>query len=191
MGFVLPDIAIENRLMSQAASGNKTAIEEIYNQYFPSIYRFIRLHIDDEQQAEDIASDVFIKFMDTVGTFRGPHQSLRGWLFKVARNEVNHHYGKIRRFPMTALEEWLQEPDLESDDLETQFIRSVTVERTREALKMLARDQQEVLILRFAEALDLQTTAEVMGKSISAIKSLQFRAVDTLRRILGEQKKHG
>ena len=142
------------------------------------------MRVDDRQHAEDIASDVFIKFISAVGTLRGPRHSLRGWLFKVARNEVNPHYGKIRQFPMIALDDWLQEPDRDTDDLETQFIRSITAERTRQALKTLAQDQQEVLILRFAEALDLQTTADVMGKSVSAIKSLQFRAIDTLRRIL-------
>jgi len=53
---------------------------------------------------------------------------------------------------------------------------------------MLAPDQQEVLILRFGQMLSLQDTADSMGKSVSAIKSLQFRAVDTLRRLLAEGK---
>jgi RNA polymerase sigma-70 factor, ECF subfamily len=47
------------------------------------------------------------------------------------------------------------------------------------------------LVLRFGQALSLQETADIMGKSISAIKSLQFRAVDTLKRILGEVQETG
>jgi DNA-directed RNA polymerase specialized sigma24 family protein len=43
-----------------------------------------------------------------------------------------------------------------------------------------------VLILRFGQRLSLQETADIMGKNVSAIKSLQFRAVDTLRSILLE-----
>jgi len=58
----------------------------------------------------------------------------------------------------------------------------------RRVLAMLAPDQQEVLILRFGQMMSLQDTAESMGKSISAIKSLQFRAVDTLRRLLAESE---
>ncbi|NOG52126.1 MAG: hypothetical protein HND48_23835 [Chloroflexi bacterium] len=49
---------------------------------------------------------------------------------------------------------------------------------------MLAPNQQEVLILRFGQQMSLSETAEIMGKSVSAIKSLQWRATETLRQIL-------
>lgn len=67
-------------------------------------------------------------------------------------------------------------------------MRTLDIERARQALRMLAAEQQEVLILRFGQLLSLQETADVMNKTISAVKSLQFRAVDTLRRILGEMQ---
>jgi RNA polymerase sigma-70 factor (ECF subfamily) len=83
---------------------------------------------------------------------------------------------------MTTLDDWIPEPT--DNDPEVQFMRSVDIERARQAIRMLAADQQEVLILRFGQMLSLQETADVMGKSTSAIKSLQFRAVNTLRSIL-------
>jgi len=144
--------------------------------------------VEDRQHAEDIATDVFVKLIDSLGTFSGPRRSLRGWLFKVARNEINRHYGKSKQLSTTALEDWQDVPDFENDDLETAFIRSMTLEQIRSALKMLGPEQQEVLILRFAEGFDIQTTGSVMGKSVSAVKSLQFRAVGTLRRIMGEMR---
>jgi RNA polymerase sigma-70 factor (ECF subfamily) len=90
----------------------------------------------------------------------------------------------MRRFPVTTLEEWTPTPA--DDDLEVQVIRSFDLERARRVLRMLNAEQQEVLILRFGQKLDLQATADIMGKSVSAIKSLQFRAVNTLRGLLGE-----
>jgi RNA polymerase sigma-70 factor (ECF subfamily) len=60
------------------------------------------------------------------------------------------------------------------------------LQRVRRALHMLTPDHQEVLVLRFGQRLSLQETATMMGKSVSAIKSLQFRAVETLRGILGD-----
>jgi RNA polymerase sigma-70 factor (ECF subfamily) len=62
----------------------------------------------------------------------------------------------------------------------------VDLERVRHAIRMLTADHQEVLILRFGQRLSLQETADIMGRNVSAIKSLQFRAVDTLRSILLE-----
>jgi RNA polymerase sigma-70 factor (ECF subfamily) len=187
--IVLPDIPAEDRLLARAQRGDDAAILQIYEGYFSAIYSYIRLRVDDPETAEDLASDVFVKM---VNAFRGrsaPRHSLRGWLFKVARNTISTHYGKIRRFPTTTLEEWM--PDDTHGDLEVRFLRAVGAERARRALGMLAPDQQEVLILRFGQMLDLEETADVMGKSIGAVKSLQFRAVNTLRGILGEtQVKH-
>jgi RNA polymerase sigma factor (sigma-70 family) len=186
MGFVLPDISTENRLLNRANLNDQEAISEIYETFFSPIYQFIRLRVDDKLFAEDIASDVFTKLIDTIGTRQGPRHSLRGWLFRVARNEIHRHYGKSRRFSSETLDEWL--PAESDSDLELDFIRAMNVERARQALQMIGPDQQEVLILRFGEGLSLQETADIMGKSTSAVKSLQFRAVNALRRILGEMR---
>jgi RNA polymerase sigma-70 factor (ECF subfamily) len=51
-------------------------------------------------------------------------------------------------------------------------------------MQMLTPEHQEVLLLRFGQRLSIQETADIMGKSISAIKSLQFRAMSNLRQIL-------
>ena len=102
----------------------------------------------------------------------------------MARNEIYRHYGKIRQFPTSTLDDWLSAPS--EGDLEIQFIHSVDLERARQALRLLAADQREVLVLRFVEELGLQETAEIMGKNVGAIKSLQFRAISRLRQILGE-----
>jgi RNA polymerase sigma-70 factor (ECF subfamily) len=186
MGFALPDIPTEDLLLTRANRGDQAALAQIYEVYFPSVYRFIRYQVEDQALAEDIASDVFITLMDNVGSRSGPRHSLRGWLFRVARNEVYRHFGKVKQFPRAALEDWI--PDSAEPDLEVQFIRAVDTDRARRALRMLVPEQQEVLILRFVEALSLQETADIMGKSASAVKSLQFRAVNALRSILGEMK---
>ncbi len=186
MGFALPDIPTEDMLLTRATRGDQAAITQIYENYFPSIYRFVRLQVEDLALAEDITSEVFIKFIDTVGGRNGPRQSLRGWLFRVARNEVYQHFGKVRQFPTEALDEWLSTSA--DHDPEIQFMRTVDTERIQQALRRLVPEQQEVLLLRFVEALSLQETADIMNKTTSAVKSLQFRAIESLRRFLGDMK---
>lgn len=182
--IVLPDIAAEDRLLSRARTGDEEALMLIYENYFPPVYNFIRLRIEDRALAEDLASDVFIKLLQSIRQSQAPRQSLRGWIFKVARNLVYDHYRKERQVTTEALEEWI--PNADDEGLEVDYIRSVNLERARRALGRLAPDQQEVLVLRFGQNLNLQETADIMGKSINAIKSLQFRAVQTLRQLLGE-----
>lgn len=184
--IVLPDIPTEDRLLARARQGDSDAIMEIYEQYFPPVYQFIRLRVDEAQLAEDLASEVFLKLVDALRGRSAPHHSLRGWIFRVARNVLHTHFGRERRYPMVTLEDWTPAPA--DDEPEVQFIRALNLERARQALRMLNAEQQEVLVLRFGQRLDLQATADIMGKSVSAIKSLQFRAVNTLRQLLGEMR---
>ena len=186
MAFILPDIPTEDMLLTGANRGDQAAITQIYENYFPSIYRFVRLQVDDLALAEDIASEVFIKLMDSIGGRHGPRHSLRGWLFRVARNQVYKHFGKVRRFPTEALDEWVA---VSADhDLEIQFMRTVATDCILQAVRRLVPEQREVLLLRFVETLSLQETAQIMNKTTSAVKSLQFRAIESLRRLLHDAK---
>lgn len=182
--IILPDISQEDKLLTSARRGDKRAIAEIYDRYFPPIYNFIRLRVEDRSVAEDLASEVFVKFISAVQKRTAPRQSLRGWLFRVARNLLHDHYGSAERIFTDSLEEWI--PVVYENDPEIEFIRMVSAERAQNALRMLVAEQQEVLILRFEHELNLQETADIMGKSVGAIKQLQFRAVNTLRQILGQ-----
>ena len=182
--LVLPDISEEDRLIASAKRGDQNAIRQIYENYFSPIYGFIRMRVSDTHVAEDLASDVFIRM---IKAFRGknpPKDSLRGWLFRVARNVIHDHYGRSKRIEQTTLDEWI--PASEDNNVEVQFMRSLNIAQARQAIQRLTDDQQEVILLRFGHALSLQETADIMGKKANAIKALQFRAINTLRRILGE-----
>lgn len=182
--IVLPDIAQEDRLMAQARRGDKAAMKQIYQSYFSPVYNFIRLRVDDRQQADDLASDVFVKLMTAFRDGKVPRQSLRGWLFRVARNVLYDHYGTGQRYTEEALEEWVPAPREETDP-EIRLLQVVDSQRVRQAIQRLSPDQQEVLVLRFAQSLSVEETADIMGKNINTVKSLQFRAVNTLRQKLG------
>lgn len=184
--LTLPDIAIEDRLLARARRGDDDAVRDIYRLYFDSVYRYIRLRVDDAAQAEDLASAVFVRLVQALRGAHPPRQSLRGWLFQVARNQIADHHGREKRMTMTALDEWIADPGTE--DIEVHFIRALDVRRARQALAHLTAEQQEVLMLRFGQSLSLQETAEIMNKSANTIKQLQFRAVNALRRILGEMR---
>ena len=180
--IVLPDIPEEDRLLTRARQGNVDALREIYVAYFPPIFQYIRLRVDDVQQAEDLAGDVFLKMIKAFKGSNAPHHSLRGWLFQVARNTMNDHYGKVKHFTTDTLEEWI--PSGDEVNPEIQLIRELSREESRQAVQQLDFDQQEVIILRFGHAMSIKETSAVMGKSPSAIKSLQFRAINNLRRNL-------
>ncbi|PJF41388.1 MAG: sigma-70 family RNA polymerase sigma factor [Chloroflexi bacterium] len=182
--IVLPDIPEEDALLAQARSGNHDAIRQIYQAYFPPVYQFIRLRVDESSIAEDIASNVFVNFIDALKTPNAPRKSLRGWLFRVARNELYQYFGRDKAFTSTTLDEWIPAPA--DDNPESEMMRTLNAEAIRAALRQLSQDQQEVLILRFGHALSLKETADLMDKRVEAVKVMQFRALKRLRKLLGQ-----
>jgi RNA polymerase sigma-70 factor (ECF subfamily) len=186
--IVLPDVQADEQLLDSARRNDTDASREIYERYFDPIYQFIRLRVNDVEQARDIAADVFVDFFVAVRKGKGPTTHLRAWLFRVARNKIYDYYGQRKRVTMTALEDSLPALD---DDPEAEVIESLRRQRVRQMLGILADEQQEVLILRFGQGLSLQETADLMDKSVSAVKSLQFRAVDRLRQLLDVEEGNG
>jgi len=180
--IVLPDTSTENTLLFRLQSGDDDAVMAVYEEYFTPLFHYVRLKTGDPALAEDLVSEVFVKLIRALGTKSAPHSHLRGWLFRVARNEIATHYQKADKVNIIHLEEWMPAPS--ETNPETRIGDLMEIHRMRHAIRMLNDEQQEVLILRFGQRLSLKETADIMDKSVSAIKSLQFRAVDTLRGIL-------
>lgn len=184
--LVLPDITTDDERLAQAQQGDKQAIAAIYQSYFEPVYQFVRLRVGDTQVAEDLTSDVFVKFIQALKNDKGPRLSLRGWIFRVARNRIYDHYGEQPLLPSDTLDRWLVSDG--DTNPEIQVMHAIETERAIQVISMLASAQQEVLMLRFDQQLSLQETADVMDKNVNAIKALQFRAVNTLRQILKDSE---
>lgn len=182
--IVLPDLAVDDPLLDRIRRQEPEAVLAVYEAYFAPLYQYARLRVGDSGLAQDVVSEVFVRLIEVMGTWSAPREHLRGWLFRVARNEIYRMYGKNR--PLAELEEWM--PATTESDPAVQLGDLMELDRARHALRMLNPEHQEVLILRFGQQLSLRETADIMGKSVSAIKSLQFRAIDTLRSILVQER---
>ena len=159
------------------------SIGAIYDQYFPEIYRYVRYRISDEAIAEDIASDVFVRLMEASQKNKGPQTNLRGWLIATASNVVNDHHRRHYRRPVEALSESM--PD-GNTNIHIQVDQREQSRLVQQALAQLTDEQQHVLALRFGQGYSLEETAEFLKKNINAVKALQFRALASLQRQMGE-----
>ena len=172
-------------ILARARRLEADALVQIHNTYYPELYRYVRFRLDDEQVGEDITAEVFLRLLDALDNGRGPNQKLRGWLFGTASNLVNDHLrqryaGKIA--PVSVDDIVL----IGDDDPESEFEENNRHLRVRQAVLELTPEQQHVLALRFSEERSLRETADIMGKSVAAVKALQFRAVAALQRQLSE-----
>lgn len=159
------------------------AIGAIYDTYYPDVYRFVRYRLNDETAAEDIASEVFVRLLEASQRGRGPDTNIKAWLLGTASHIVSDHFRRSYRRPTEELTDNMLDPlALPIDELD----RREQASSVRNALSQLTNEQQDVLSLRFGNGYSLEETAAAMKKNINAVKALQFRALASLQRGIGE-----
>jgi RNA polymerase sigma-70 factor (ECF subfamily) len=173
----------EQRLLDGLQKLDSQSIGAIYDRYFPEIYRYVRYRISDEALAEDIASDVFVRLMEASQKKKGPQTNLRGWLIATASNAVNDHHRRHYRRPVEALSESMPDGGASVHSQIDVREQNYLVQR---ALAQLTDEQQHVLALRFGQGYSIEETAAFLKKNINAVKALQFRALASLQRQIGE-----
>ncbi|MGE5073033.1 MAG: sigma-70 family RNA polymerase sigma factor [Anaerolineae bacterium] len=174
---------LDERALARLRADDAQAIGAIYDTYFPEIYRYVRYRLNDAHAAEDLASEVFLRFLEAVRKRRGPQTNLRSWLISTAAHVVTDHMRRSYRRPTEDLPDDVL--DHASGPIE-EFDRREQNRRFQTAYAQLTAEQQHVLALRFGQGYSLEQTAAVMQKNVNAVKALQFRALSALQRCLGE-----
>lgn len=169
----------EKTLLERARRLDERALSEIHSRYYGEIYRYALYRTGRSEVADDIAGEAFLRLLDALHAGRAPQTTLRGWLFGVASNLVADHFRRAPR-ESAALDEALAAPGATSAEAES----NLQARAVRAALRRLTPEQQHALALRFGDGLSVEETAQAMGKSVGAVKVLQFRAVAALKRLL-------
>lgn len=171
-------------LLQRAWKFDQEALAQIHDLYYPVVYRYVRFRLDDEVACEDITSEVFTRFLQVLKRPDRKIDDLRGWLLGTSSNLIHDFFrNKYRRYA-DPLEDHESLPDLQTT--ETMTDRKFTRQELQLAIRRLTQDQQQVLALRFSQEYSLEETARLVGKTINAVKVLQFRALAALRRYLAE-----
>ena len=168
----------------RAAQRDTTACAGLYDEHLNIVYRFVFFKVGDPTLAEDLTAEVFSKAWENIDRFEWRDLPFQHWLLRVARNVVVDHWRAHRRFPASL--DGLYE--LPSDSLSPEEVvsRDGEVERVNQALKRLPDDQRDVLILRFIEGYSHADTAQVLKKSVVAVRQIQVRALRALRDVMRE-----
>lgn len=171
----------EYRRLKQARSLNRKALSAIYDDYHQPIYSYIYRRVGDVELARDLTADVFRRFLQAIHDETGPRENIRAWFYRVAHNIVVDHYRRQQNRQHYPLEENIIEAG--DDPVKTAEL-NLRTEKVRTALLRLTPDQQQVVALKFLEGMSNKEVAEITGKPIGAVKSLQHRALASLQRQL-------
>jgi len=175
----------ERQLVLQAQAGSGEAFGQLYDAYMERIYRFVYFRVEDQQTAEDITSQVFLKAWSNLGRFRFSRTPYLAWLYTIAHNAVIDHY-RTRKVT-TALEDvQLSQPDY-AEAVENEIDVTVEMKSVKAAMRTLTDEQQQVLTLKFMDGLSNNEIARHLGKREGAIRALQMRGLQALAKQLAEK----
>ncbi len=168
----------------QASQLDVTAFSDLYRHYFPPILQFVSARVSGYQEAEDLTNTIFEKAYAAIGRYEPSPAQFSTWLYTIARNCVIDYYRK-RRLPIQddAEAEMLATVD-PADDPETLLIEDDRRRSLWAALRQLTDEQRQVVGCRFFFNLSIQEVATLMDKTEGAVKALQFRALERLKRQL-------
>ena len=138
------------------------------------------------EDPEGIANEVFLRVFGGIGRFEGTEGRFRSWVFAIAHNQVIDDRRRRSRRPQQSVLEGDAGPSVAG--AEDGAMIALGDERLRALLAELAPDQRDVVLLRIVADFSIEDTAAALGKRPGAVKSLQHRAMASLRRRLVEEE---
>jgi RNA polymerase sigma-70 factor (ECF subfamily) len=157
---------------------------QVYRDLAPAVLGYLRSQ--RVRDPEDVLGEVFLQVARDLarGRFKGDAAGLRRWVFSIAHNRAMDAHRKRSRDRSDPTGEVLDPgvTDAPGDPADPTLVA---------ALSALSADQREVVLLRFVADLPLEAVANVTGRTTGAIKALQHRGLDNLRKVLATVDEDG
>lgn len=171
----------DHELIKQAQRGDPHAFGDLYEIHAPVVFRYLFSHLGSMMDAEDLTGEVFLKAWQSLPKYTERGVPFLAFLFRIARNALVDHYRQNNRVE-----------DQDPDDMDgyrsdgstepLEIVGShIEQQKMLNILTGLRPDYQSVLTLRFISELSTEEIAQVMKRSIGAIRVLQHRALAALR----------
>jgi RNA polymerase sigma-70 factor (ECF subfamily) len=174
-------IGAEERRLVEAAQREPARFAELYESFFELVYSYVVRRVRSRPEAEDLTAEVFHRALRSLPRFTWTGAPFAAWLFRIAANMIADRAKRTTREQGAgAVEVVATQPAQSQTDIEE-------VERQAHLfglVEALAEDQRRVVLMRFIEEKSISEIAHVLERSEGAIKQLQFRALQNLRKEL-------
>lgn len=182
-GTIPVDIA---NLIREAQQGDREAVATIYRAYVRRIYRYVACRVPSTNDAEDLTADVFVRMVEALPNYQITGAPFEAWLYRIAASRVSDFYRNKANKQGEELHENLTDDTVPSEEM---LIEGQMLDTLRSAMQRLPEEHQTILIMRFVERKSHEEVAMLLGRSVTAVKSIQHRALSRLTEMLGSNHK--
>ncbi len=192
------EVALDRLLVERFKGGEAAAFDQLVTRYWDRIYGMVNQLLRNQQDAEEVTQDAFIRAHRGLVNFRGD-SAFSTWLYQIATNLARNRYWywwRRKRDKSISFDAPLGPDndgtiaDLIPSEQETPENATVTqefVNRVTECMEELNEKHREILILRNVQNLAYEEIAEILGISVGTVKSRIARARESLREKLGDE----
>ncbi len=182
----------DNRLVTRYIQGENKALEALILRHKAKIFTSILMLVKDDELAEDIFQETFIKVINTLkkGNYQEEGKFLP-WVMRIAHNLVIDHFRKSKRMPMVrdtdefAITDTLK---LDEENIEDQMINNRVTEQVRLLIDLLPPEQREVVVMRHYAGMSFKEIADITNVSINTSLGRMRYALINLRKIIEEKE---
>lgn len=154
--------------------------EELYNQNFARVNRYLRYRVVNTWDADDLTTLVFIKAYEKFHTYRG-QSAFSSWIFRIAHN-VYVDYVRAQRELVMSDQQLEHATTAAGEGPEEQILHNEELNRLRQLLNKLPDDYRDVVALRYFGELRFAQIGEVLGKNEAGVRMIHHRALKLMRR---------
>lgn len=171
-------------LLGAARDGSEAAWGELYSGLAPIVLGYLRAN--GSPDPEDVLSEVFLQVARDLLKFDGDEKGFRSWVFTIAHHRlIDARRHSVRR-PVELSPE-PPEPMGTAEDAADEALVRIGNEEVQRVLSMLSADQRTVLLLRVVGDMSIEDVATAVGKRPGAVKALQRRGLEAIKRELGRK----
>ena len=165
--------------------GNRAGLVQLFETHYERVSRYIAVRIGSIDEAEDLASEVFVRALKAIDSYKDTGAPMEAWLFKIARNSViDHLRGRGRKPHPTELNEAIATMEGRGANPDEQIEYTEEVDSLHQAMEKLSDAQRQVLALRFGAEMTSEEVAQIVGKKAGAVREMQSAAISKLRQIM-------
>jgi len=182
----------DQELVQAYIKGDQSAIEILINRHRSKVYTYILLTIKNQQLAEDLFQETFIKVIQSLrgGKYRDNGRFL-SWVIRIAHNLIIDHFRKEKQMNSVSNDDsevdLFNSKKLSDSNIEEIIVNSQIKAEIRTLINELPDDQREVVLLRHYGGLSFKEIADQTDVSINTALGRMRYALINLRKFIKEK----